>query len=320
MGNIASFRFAIPNPDDFVTSYTVNKNIPQRVITTDLSKIDARQQWQIIFDDSSNDPNDPNYPNIKKVFNLKNIHNNTYLYIAQEPTEGVASFTTIDLENDNYKVDPAFIYLTDEELKVRTQFVFISSFGTQLDVIDSAKDEITNKKNMLNSVSATRVRLIAQKGQIINLFGVFIYSSSGKVLNIKPEWAYSSSTYESYVAGNAIKVVTENPKRKASDAVQNIPLNGKSIGWNIWSLSSQYCSHTHNPAYNIGGDDWWEYEFDNIQDISMIEFFGRNDCCPERYANMGIYLYNDKNSRTLPVWSGKSGDANVDAHKIIKII
>ena len=91
-----------PNPRNFIITYKEPKIIPQRIITTDLSKIDKRQQWQIIFADNFN---------TKKFFKLKNIDNNTYLYIEQEPTEGIADFTTIDIDNNNYKYDPAFINL-----------------------------------------------------------------------------------------------------------------------------------------------------------------------------------------------------------------
>ena len=60
----------------------------QRTRVVKLVKKDSRQQWKIIFDSKQ-----------KKLFKLKNISNNAYLYIHQEKTEGLADFTTVDINN-----------------------------------------------------------------------------------------------------------------------------------------------------------------------------------------------------------------------------
>ena len=91
------------------------------------------------------------------------------------------------------------------------------------------------------------------------------------------------------------------------------------IGWNNWNQSSQYCAYTNNNIISTGGGDWWEYEFTELVDISMIEIFGRIDCCPERIKNVRIELFNDKESRTKVIWTGSFGDINKTAHKAIKL-
>jgi len=288
-----------------------SKKIPYRVVSRPLSKLDKRQQWQIVLNQD------------KKTFTLKNIENNTYLYITQQQTEGLSEYATIDIDNQNYKYDPAFVNITEAEINIATTFSFISSFGTQLDIIDK-NNEIENNINskLLKSIKGTRIRLTTQNNQHLNIFGVFIYSPEGNVINTKSEWAYSSSNYKnSYPASNAIKIVKENSGRKGFNAIQNTKLNNKNIGWNNWGQSSPYCAHTNNDNTGVGGGDWWEYEFTDVTDISLVEIFGRTDCCPERNQNLRIDLFNDKESRTKVLWSGSFGNnVNNDAHKTFKIM
>jgi hypothetical protein len=95
----------------------------RRIVITNKDSSNTSQQWTIFFTDD------------KKIFKLKNIYkNNTYLYLSQHPREGNIEFTTIDV--DNYKNDPAFGDITREELDNRTNFSFIPSFGTHLNIID----------------------------------------------------------------------------------------------------------------------------------------------------------------------------------------
>ena len=312
MGSGSSKRTPIPpwwRGMTFVQSESTK--IPYRVVSRPLSKLDKRQQWQIVLNQD------------KKTFTLKNIENNTYLYISQQQTEGLSEYATIDIDNQNYKYDPAFVNITEAEINIATTFSFISSFGTQLDIIDKNNENENNiNTNLLKSIKGTRIRLTTQKNQPLNIFGVFIYSPEGNVINTKSEWAYSSSNYQnSYPASNAIKIVKENLNRKGFNAIQNTKLNNKNIGWNNWGQSSPYCSHTNVDNTGIGGGAWWEYEFTDVMDIALVEIFGRTDCCPERNKNLRIDLFNDKESRTNVIWTGSFGSkVNNDAHKTFKII
>ena len=100
---------------------------PKRIIISKLDKTNINQQWKIVL--SSN----------KKLFKMKNMYDNKYLIITQEPREGLVEFSNIDIDNNNYLNDPAFNDLEKDELENRTNFSFISSFGTQLDIIDNDK-------------------------------------------------------------------------------------------------------------------------------------------------------------------------------------
>ena len=74
---------------DIVFFEEVIENPPQtRIIERPLSKPDKRQQWNIVLN------------NNKKTFKLKNIENNTYLYVGLEPTDGIPEFSTIDLDKE----------------------------------------------------------------------------------------------------------------------------------------------------------------------------------------------------------------------------
>jgi len=300
----------------FIIPTEVKKNPPFRVITRPISKLDKRQQWQIIINKD------------KKTFTLKNVDTNTYLFLSQEQREGLSEYATIDLDNQNYKYDPAFVNITTDEIILGTEFSFISSFGTQLDIIEKDNKDKTNSNIKINSglqksIKGTRVRLTSPPNQWLHIFGVFIYSPNGKILNTNPAWAYSSSNYQNkYPASNAIKIVTENPTRKAYDAIQNKPLNNKNIGWNNWVTSPNsliYVAHTNNNDNGVTGGGWWEYEFTDIVDISFIEIFGLAMSYTERLKNLRIEIFNDKKSRTNVIWTGSFGDVNKDAHKVFKI-
>ena len=79
----------------------------KRIIERPISKLDKRQQWEIIFHDTD-----------KKIFKLRNIEKNTFLYLGQETKEGMAEFSTINLENEMYKYDPAYLAITANEIDI----------------------------------------------------------------------------------------------------------------------------------------------------------------------------------------------------------
>ena len=289
-----------------IVNYDETKEPVKRIIERPVSRLDKRQQWQVVFNDN------------EKTFKLKNVETNTYLYIGQEHTEGIPEFSTIDLDKDNYKYDPAYVRMSKYEISNKTDFSFISSFGTQMDIVDRNDIDIEENKAILQTVKASRVRLTTIHNEYLNLFGVFIYGPDDNVLNTNENYAYSSSNWEeSYPASYAIKVVNENPNRKGYDAIQNKPLNGKKIGWNSALLTRVY-AHTNKDNTGVGGGSWWEYEFDDPVDISLIEIFGKSDCCPNR-NKLRVDLYNDNESRTKVIWTTKFEDMLYDAHKAIKI-
>jgi hypothetical protein len=130
--NVQYYKNAKPNDviNQFVDPKSSSDIVPtnfipiKRIIVTTLNTLDPSQQWIIILNEN------------KKLFKLKNAKNNTYLFASNEKNDGIIDFSTIDLNNNYYLNDPAFAYLSQEELENRTNFSFISSFGTQLDIID----------------------------------------------------------------------------------------------------------------------------------------------------------------------------------------
>ena len=290
-----------------IVNYEETSEPEKRIIERPISRLDKRQQWQIVLN------------NDKKTFKLKNVETNTYLYIGQEPNEGIPEFAIIDLDKDNYKYDPAYIGIGKDEIMNKTDFSFISSFGTQLDIVDKNDSDIKENKAVLQTVKASRVRITTQLNEYLNIFGVFIYGQDGTILNKELKYAYSSSNLtNAYPASNAMKIVKENLNRKAFDSIQNNKLNNKKIGWNNWVQSSNYATHTNNDNTGTNGGAWWEYEFDEPVDISLIEIFGRTDCCPNR-NKLRIDLFDDSKSRTKVIWTGKFDDMRYDAHKTVKI-
>ena len=76
---------------------------------------------------------------------LKNILNNRYLYIGLNPDKGTPEFSTIPLDNSAYKNEYPFNQISDDHVKNGSTFTFISTFGTQMDIIDNAnKNKATN--------------------------------------------------------------------------------------------------------------------------------------------------------------------------------
>jgi hypothetical protein len=103
-----------------------------RVYTRDISRKDERQQWQIILQSD------------KKILTLKNIMNARYLYMGLEPNTGNAQFSTIKLDNGAYRTEYPFSQLTDDEIRQNTTFSFISTFGTQMNILDNDSTSTTS--------------------------------------------------------------------------------------------------------------------------------------------------------------------------------
>jgi len=123
--NNSSVPTNVHHPGDRTPEPVVYDPPPKRVIITNLDKTNINQQWKIIFSPD------------KKFFKMRSMYDYTYLIITQEPSEGLVEFSSINV--DNYASDPAFGDLDATELANRTNFSFISSFGTQLDII--ARDD-----------------------------------------------------------------------------------------------------------------------------------------------------------------------------------
>ena len=94
--------------------------------TRSVTRTDVRQQWIIKLQSN------------KKTLKLQSIYNNKYIYVGLEPKQGYSQFSTIDLDNNNYinNKHPIFSQLSQDDVDNATTFSFISSFGTNLNVID----------------------------------------------------------------------------------------------------------------------------------------------------------------------------------------
>ena len=61
--------------------------------------------------------------------------NGRYLYMGLEPKTGNPEFSTIPLDNGAYRSEYPFNQLNDDQIKQSSTFSFISTFGTQMDII-----------------------------------------------------------------------------------------------------------------------------------------------------------------------------------------
>lgn len=272
--------------DKFDNGLQVNKS-GKEVKIRELSRHDERQQWNIIIQPD------------KRFIKLKNIMNNRYLYIELEPITGDPIFTTIDLDFDNYKQQDSKITL--EDAQANTTFSFISTFGTQMNIID-------NDQPRALYILGNRIRISAPVKQPLSLFGIFIYSDNGESYPLNSKNAKSSSIYQGHGAEKMLKINSENTSRNINQAMADEELLSKKTGWNNWEINGAYCTHT-----NWDGGDWWEYVFDDIVKISAVEIYGRGDCCPERMRNMKIQIFNDSKM----VWyDGTDSDPIPNARKL----
>lgn len=113
--------------DKFDSALQVNVNPSNpRIYNRDISRKDVRQQWQIKLQSD------------KKFLTLKSLMNGRYLYMGLEPKTGTAQFSTIPLDNRAYRSEYPFNQLADNQIQQSTTFSFISTFGSQMDVIDKA--------------------------------------------------------------------------------------------------------------------------------------------------------------------------------------
>ena len=173
----------------------------------------------------------------------------------------------------------------------------------------------------------TKVRLVATPGEYINIFGVLIYDSNGKIINTKLNNVSSSNNgnrlHFSHKYEYPINLAIDNPNRKINN--NDILLGNKKDsdgnilplpdGWNVYKNSYElwrYFYHSENTTLN---GEWWEYKFDNPVNISYIEIFGRTDnCCLER-NKLRIDLYNNN---TNIKWTTSITEIKSDSHYIIQ--
>jgi hypothetical protein len=281
-----------PTTDKFDNGLQVNSNgLRAKVESRTLSRKDERQQWNIILQTD------------KRFMKLKNVMNSKYLYMGLEPMQGDAQFSTIDLDFDNYKTNSLFPLMSPEQITDNTTFSFISTFGTQMDIIDNAK-------KMPSAVSGNRIRICSQAKQALNIFGIFVYNDAGALITIKSNNATSSSIYQGHTADKSLIIANENSSRNINQAINGNSLLSKYPGWNNWNDNGSYCSSTNNDGTASTGGDWLEYTLSSVVNIAAIEIIGRIDCCPERFQNMVIQIFNDSKypaKKSDPVWDANTG-------------
>lgn len=279
-----------------------------RVLSRPLSRKDNRQQWEIILESD------------KKFLKLKNKNNSKYLYVGLQPITGESQFSVIDLDFANYKTNPIYSQMTDDQIAANTTFTFISTFGTQMDIIDRGGS------SGAKYVVGNRVRISSAPGQPIYLFGIFIYGESGNILNLPPTSdtasgasaaASSSSVYQGHVAGNAMKIVGENRNRNINNAINGDNLiiesnQSRQITglWNTWEANGVYAAMTNSDGSASTGGDWWEYVFQTPTQIAAVEIWGGSDE-PNRFKNLAIEIFDDTrfaaDNNSDPVWVGNTG-------------
>jgi hypothetical protein len=101
-----------------------NKN-GAKVVSRPISRSDSRQQWKIVVQSN------------KKLLKLQNIMNGKTLYLGIDPTLGDSQFSTVDLTK--WKQHPVYKLLNDKQMEDGTTFTFISTFGTNIDILDKQK-------------------------------------------------------------------------------------------------------------------------------------------------------------------------------------
>ena len=91
-----------------------------------ISRMDVRQQWKIKFPKSDD----------KTYLELESDSNKKYLYIGLDPFKGNAIYSTINSTEVLKNIDKPFENLTLENIQSATKFTFISSVGTNLNIVD----------------------------------------------------------------------------------------------------------------------------------------------------------------------------------------
>jgi len=252
MGNNNTTYYSPPGIPNIKNFNTLDKLPipPIRVVSRPLNNSDSRQQWQMILSPDKN------------TFQLKNIQNHKFLYVGLDPDSGIAQFSTIDLDNNNYLTDLAFKKIPNNILDLNTKFNFISSFGTQLNIIDNTNEAIAISGGAnLPYINSRRVRITASNKQLLSINAIFIYDSKGILINKISDNAYSYSEDNNTLATTIIDNVNKNPERSSLNAENNDPL--------VKELDSKFISKSDGLR-----DQWWEYRFDDLTGVAMVEIYG----------------------------------------------
>ena len=278
-----------------------------KIESRSVSRMDTRQQWNIILQQD------------KTQLKLKNIFNKKYLYIGVSSPQSVKTqASSIDLDNNAYRSrNDIYGSISDSKINESTTFTFISSFGTQLDIIDKSKSSNDTSTLKFYSIKATRVRVLSSPGKRNYLFGVFIFNSAGRVINLDNSKADAGSLESNSSASNALKIVKEINARRSYEALQNIPI-GKSADWNNYNNNPGYCTVTALDRSGDNGGDWWEYFFDNPVDVSVIEIYGRKDNI-ESMKNMKIQIFDDTVNENVPVIKDNFGSPDPNARAVFSV-
>jgi hypothetical protein len=93
------------------------------------SRLDPRQQWIIVLQGDKYDSSKLNRLKLKSLFN------NKYLYLGLDALQGTSQFSTVDIAT--YMYHPAFQNLSAEQVEDGTMFTFISSVGTNMNIINN---------------------------------------------------------------------------------------------------------------------------------------------------------------------------------------
>lgn len=114
--------------NDFSSALQTDSNINNSAVRSrTINRTDDRQQWIIVLHGDGNDNTKLNKMKLKSLFNSKN------LYLGLDPSQGTSQFSTVDIAH--YTQHPAFSNLTAQQVEDGTNFTFISSVGTNMNVI-----------------------------------------------------------------------------------------------------------------------------------------------------------------------------------------
>ena len=141
-GEEANIYIVLANDDngEYTNAIQVDSDISKNSTKIrKISRLDARQQWKIIFSDLINNDKD------KKHIELVNYSNNKMLYVGLDPHKGNAIYSTIGSSKTNS--DVPFSGLSDQDKKNGFTFTFISSVGTNLNILDDEYSPETTKSN-----------------------------------------------------------------------------------------------------------------------------------------------------------------------------
>lgn len=289
-----------------------SKQRSAKVLSRTLSRKDERQQWIIILQ------------NDKTLLKLKNVMNNRYLFLGLSPSIGESQFSTIDMDFDNYKKQSTtkYIYsqLSQQQIEDNTTFTFISSFGTQMNIIDNKDNSTDNSNDIFTKplfVNGNRIRISSQKKQPIILFGIFVYDELGNLITSMSQsklfsLASSSSIYQGHKASNALKILSSNMTRHISQAIDKELLHNKQLQWNNYAQNGALSAYTNNDKSASTGGDWWEYNFANNVNISGIEIYCDSIQPEKKMDNMLIEIFNNNKV----IWNVNTGTDNKNSNGV----